>query len=84
MKFPRPEDINSNLWYCTSQAAYLLGIDRKTVANRAAMGAMCGGLDYRINKANGRKEFKGEELLRYLYGINPQTFRDKKRNSSIR
>lgn len=71
MKVPRPDEINPNLWYGVVQTSKLLGIDRKTVNSKAAVGAMNGGLDYRPNRGTGRKEFKGEELLRYLYGEMP-------------
>lgn len=82
MRFPRPDEINRKLWYGVSQAAFLLGIDRKTVSSRAAMGALYGGLDFRINKGNGRKEFKGEELLRYLHGLQPEPKLPKRINRS--
>lgn len=68
MKPPLPDEINPKLWYGTSQASRLLGIDPKTVNVKAKLGAMNGGLDFRINRSNNRKEFQGKELLRYLYG----------------
>lgn len=63
MKSPRPEEINPKLWYGVSRSSELLGIDPKTVNVKAKQGE----LDYRINTSNGRKEFNGKELLRYLY-----------------
>lgn len=62
MSLPKIDDIDSRIYYNTSQAARLLGMSRTTLIKREKDGL----IKCIISPINGHKEYKGTELLRYL------------------
>lgn len=68
-KLPKPDLIDPRLYYTATNAALLCGVNPYTMRRYAAIGAAAGGVNGRHNPLNGKLEFKGEELLRFLFRI---------------
>lgn len=75
MKQPLIDDINPRLWYGITQAARLIGISPKTLSVKASIAPSLGGIEFRLNPSNGRREFKGEEMLRFIFREPPKPWR---------
>lgn len=61
-------NVKENGRYSITQAVKVLGISRGTMYKAIALGARCGGIDYRVRRDNGRKEITGREILRFWRG----------------
>lgn len=61
-------NVRENGRYSATETMAMLGISRGTLYRAIALGARHGGIDCRVRRDNGRKEFTGKEILRYWKG----------------
>lgn len=60
-----PPKVNERGMYPTKEAAALLGISRRTLLDKAKLGARHGGIDCKVRRDNGRRSYSGREIMRF-------------------